>query len=435
MHPVRTANRPGFAPPVALFDADDAASHAGLEQNLEQALIDALELEAAGRVDAGDVVDAERTCLDAELLDDRPRTRMSNAARTRSVGGASNVTRRDGPREHTAGKTRSHGATRRHGEASGDFTGSAATEAFDARTMPVLIVGGAQPYALIEPLGRGGMAEVYAAREVATGRTVAVKVIRPERAQKPRARARFELEAAIMSRVSHPNVVNFQSLHTADDGTLFMVLERLPGRTLKSWMRGAQEIGPRTALSIFFQILRALGSIHRAGIVHRDVKPSNVMIVDGEDGEPTVKLIDFGLAEIDDASARNVPRTTGRTLGTPAYVAPEQAMGLPADPRSDLYSACAMLYELLGGQRLFRARTVNHLILKHLHDKPVSLREHAPWIAPEVAEVVMRGLRKRPERRFDSARDLARALACAMRPQRQRPAAPVAAAAADPTPT
>jgi serine/threonine protein kinase len=261
------------------------------------------------------------------------------------------------------------------------------------------------------------MAEVFEARELATGRRCAVKLIRPDSADRPRTRARFRREAELMMRVQHPNVARCMGLREADDGTLYMVQEYIEGGSLKSLIRSSQEVGPRTAVSIILQLLRALDAVHAAGLVHRDVKPSNIMLTRDEDGRDVVKLIDFGLSEVVKGPATRTPAPVGRTLGTPAYVAPEQAMGLDADPRSDVYSASAVLYEMFTGVRVFRARTVNHLVLMHLHDKPVPVRERAPWLSKDLGFAVMKGLRKRQETRFSTARDFARDLARAMRPR------------------
>lgn len=281
---------------------------------------------------------------------------------------------------------------------------------------PILRERGAVRFRLSKRLGRGGMAEVYGARELASGRRCAIKIIRPASADKPRTRARFRREAELMQRVQHPNVARCEGLHEADDGTLYMVLEYVEGQTLKSLMRSSGELGVRTGVSIILQLLRALDAVHTAGLVHRDVKPSNVMVTRDEDGRHVVKLIDFGLAEVVDGPATRTPAPEGRTLGTPAYVAPEQVMGLDPDPRSDVYSASAVLYEMFTGERVFRARSVNRLVLMHLHDKPVPVRARAPWLSKDLGLVVMKGLHKRQETRFPTAREFARGLARAMRP-------------------
>lgn len=307
------------------------------------------------------------------------------------------------------------------GTARGEQSASTSSVSLDfsaARTAPAFVEQGRLRFVTERPLGRGGMAEVWEGREVATGRRVALKTIRPESLHKPRVRARFAYEAALTARVRHPNVVGCDGLRTTDDGVEYLVLELLEGENLKQRMRRQGEVGPRLAIGVALQLLRGLEAAHRAGVVHRDVKPSNVMLVpDEQAGVPQVKLVDFGLSELMDARAEGIETPQGRTLGTPAYVSPEQALGEASDARSDVYSVCALLYELLTGVRLFRARTVNHLVLKHLHEAPVHLRERAPWISEAVADVVMRGLSKHRERRQASAGQLSRELAQAMRPE------------------
>lgn len=307
----------------------------------------------------------------------------------------------------------------RERERHSDSTGSAHESSPDGLDLavepPTLRERGMVRYSLGRRLGRGGMAEVFEARELTTGQRCAVKVIRPESTDKPRTRARFRREAELMQRVEHPNVARCMGLREADDGTLYMVLEYVDGMSLKSLIRQSDELGARTAVSIILQLLRALDAVHNAGLVHRDIKPSNIMLTRDEDGRYVVKLIDFGLADVVQGLETATPAPLGRTLGTPAYVAPEQAMGLDPDPRSDVYSASAVLYEMFTGVRVFRARSVNHLVLMHLHDKPVPLRARAPWLSKDLAFAVMKGLRKRQETRYPSAREFARTLARAMR--------------------
>src|SRR6266540_5006027 len=200
-------------------------------------------------------------------------------------------------------------------------------------------------YLIVEPLGRGGMAAVYRGTDRVLGRTVAIKVLNPELAEDQRFVERFRHEARAAAALNHPGVVGV--FDTGSDGDQhYIVMEHLEGRTLAEVLRDERLLPPERALSIAAEVAEALEAAHRAGLVHRDVKPSNVMIMPNG----TVKVMDFGIAR---AAAGASFTQTGMVMGTATYFSPEQARSDPVDARSDIYSLGAVLYEMLTGRPPF----------------------------------------------------------------------------------
>ena len=256
-------------------------------------------------------------------------------------------------------------------------------------------------YELAEQLGRGGMGEVRLAEDRRLGRQVAVKLLRGDLAANPRVRSRFEDEARAAAQLTHPNVVAV--FDTGEHGGIpFIVMERLPGRTL------ADEIadGPLTeerAIEVAVQVLGALGAAHAAGIVHRDVKPGNVLLTDGS----IVKVGDFGIAK----GAEALDRTTaGTVLGTPCYVAPERLAGDPATAAADIYSVGVLLYECLAGTSPFTAPDALGIAHQVASGGARPLLSVQPEVDPELAAVVARAMAFDPADRFSSATAMVAAL-------------------------
>lgn len=257
-------------------------------------------------------------------------------------------------------------------------------------------------YLLGDTLGRGGMAEVRAARDERLDRDVAVKILRPELSADPMIRQRFESEARTAARLSHPNVVN---VFDADDqdGAAYIVMERLPGTTLEDEMNeGPMDVA--RVQSVGDQVLAALGAAHAAGIVHRDIKPGNVLTC--PDG--TVKVADFGIATVLGAAASLT--ATGLIIGTPAYLAPERIDGLSATERSDLYSVGALLYTCLAGRRPFDADSAVALMVAMRGRDATPIEELRPDTPPGMAAVIRRSMAKEPAERFGSAAEMRVAL-------------------------
>jgi len=251
-------------------------------------------------------------------------------------------------------------------------------------------------YALGRVIGRGGMGDVLAGHDERLDRAVAVKFLRDDLARHPDLRRRFESEARAAAGLSHPNVVAIYDTGETDDGIPYIVMERLRGRTLADEIeRGA--IDPARARRIALQVLDALCVAHDAGIVHRDVKPGNILLTEAGDA----KVADFGIAKsVDD------DQTTGVLLGTAAYVAPERLAGDPATPGSDVYSLGVVLYEALSGRKPFTADSPIGVVRAVQRGKAEPLDTGDP----ELRAVVERAMAKDPSRRFGSARDMAQAL-------------------------
>ena len=275
-------------------------------------------------------------------------------------------------------------------------------------------------YRLVRRIATGGMGEVWQADDTVLGRRVALKVLVEELAADDRATRRFVREARATARLAHPNVARVFDFGRGG-GAPFLVMELLEGDTLAARLASGP-LGPAEAARVAAAVADALEAAHRRGIVHRDVKPSNVMLT--RDGE--VKVLDFGIA----AAADETHSTTGSGLyATVAYVSPERVAGEPATPASDVYSLGAVLYELLCGRPPFSGQSPALVARAHLHDQPVPVRQLAPWVPARLAEACQAALAKDPARRPSSAASLAirlrAAVAAPAAPEEAGPAATV----------
>jgi serine/threonine protein kinase len=268
------------------------------------------------------------------------------------------------------------------------------------------------PYEVMEPLGSGGMGEVYRARDPRLGRDVAVKLVTTDGTTSPDRLRRFETEARAVARLSHPNVVTVFDVGT-HGGQPYLVLELLEGETLRGALRGGG-LSVREAVERGLGVARGLGAAHERGIVHRDLKPENVFVtVDGR-----VKVLDFGLAKLRepvDESGRESPTESAQTrpgtlVGTVGYMSPEQVRGQSPDARSDVFALGAVLYEMLSGRRAFEGETPVDTLSAILHRDPPEIASSGGPPPPGLERVVRRCLEKDPEERFQSARDVAFAL-------------------------
>jgi eukaryotic-like serine/threonine-protein kinase len=269
------------------------------------------------------------------------------------------------------------------------------------------------PYAIVDPLGSGGMGEVYRARDTRLGREVAVKVLPEPVASSADALSRFEREARAVAALSHPNILSLFDFGQVD-GTVYAVTELLKGETLRERLV-RERFSERKAVEIGTSIAEGLAAAHAAGIVHRDLKPENVFLT--SDGR--VKILDFGLARVespgettDATSAPTTPAPTepGVVMGTAGYISPEQIRGRPADARSDIFALGAVLYEMFTGKRAFTGATTGESLASILRDQPPEVSRSVPAVSPALDRLVARCLEKNPDERFQSARDLAYAL-------------------------
>jgi beta-lactam-binding protein with PASTA domain/predicted Ser/Thr protein kinase len=256
-------------------------------------------------------------------------------------------------------------------------------------------------YRVISRVGSGGMAEVYCAEDSQLGRRVAVKLLHERFAQDEEFVERFRREASSAASLSHANIV---SVYDRGEwgGTYYIAMEYLDGRSLDSIVREEAPLEPSRALEIIEQVLRAARFAHRHGVVHRDLKPHNVII----DEEGRVKVTDFGIAR---AGVSEITET-GSIMGTARYLSPEQAQGQAVGQQSDVYSIGIMLYELLTGTVPFEGDSVVAIALRHLSEPPRPPSSLVPSIAPSLDAIVMRALEKAPEHRFEDADAFLRAL-------------------------
>ena len=257
-------------------------------------------------------------------------------------------------------------------------------------------------------LGEGGMALVYQTTDERLGREVALKMLRPQYAGDPEFVARFEREAQNAARLAHPNIA--QVFDTGRDGEYhYIVMERLGAFTLKDMIGHSPNarIEPGEAVRIGREIAAALAHAHQHGVIHRDIKPQNVLFTD--DGH--VKVTDFGIARALSAASGTA---TGTILGSPHYISPEQASGQTAGPSSDIYSLGVVMYEMLTGHTPYQGETPVAIALQHLRAEPTPIRQVAPGVPPALEQVVARAMNKQPDQRFASARAFADALAAAI---------------------
>ncbi len=291
-----------------------------------------------------------------------------------------------------------------------------------------LLIGrtlGEGKYELLECLGEGAMGAVYKARHTDLGRTVAIKVMHPHVMRRPKAEARFRREAQAASRLQHPNSLQILDFGTEGDGFCYIVMEFLDGRSLHEALTVQRTIEPPRAVDLMVQVLGALAAAHDQGIVHRDMKPENVMLVpriddDGAEAE-VVKVCDFGIAKIQTPDSDEREPTTGPTLtaegevcGTPDYMSPEQAQGRDLDARSDLYSCGVVLYTMLTGRTPFQANSAIGVLVAHVSQAPEPPTRHNPDIPAELERVVLWAMAKDPAARPATARDFRAALLAAV---------------------
>lgn len=258
-------------------------------------------------------------------------------------------------------------------------------------------------YELEALIGQGGMAHVYRARDRVLGRPVAIKILRPEYASDENLLARFQREARAAAALLHPNIVSVYDVGQ-DGDRHYIVMEYMPGPTLKEVIRQRAPLPVEQALKVAEQVCAALEYAHRHGVIHRDIKPQNILFSEDEE---VVKVADFGIAK-----SRLDPEITAErlALGTVKYISPEQARGVEVVPQSDLYSLGVVLYEMLTGEQPFTGDTPVSIALQHIEADPPPLRQFNPYIPPAVEEIVLRCLAKDPRHRFLSAREMRLAL-------------------------
>ena len=274
----------------------------------------------------------------------------------------------------------------------------------------------ANRYRLTEQIGMGGMAIVYRAIDLRTGHNVAVKVLRPEYNEDSEFISRFQREAEAASKMTHHNIVNLLDVGMDGDNR-YLVMEYVQGKTLKTVIQERGKLSPALAGQIAIRILSALEHAHRNGIVHRDIKPQNILVhADGH-----IKVADFGIARIANSSTL----TKGdNVMGSVHYFSPEQAKGEGANATSDIYSTGVVLYEMLTGRVPYDGDNPVAVAMQHLHATPVPIQNLAPDVPPALVRVCMKAMEKNPAMRYQTARDMAADIRAALENRPERPVYP-----------
>ena len=264
-------------------------------------------------------------------------------------------------------------------------------------------------YRIVEAIGQGGMGRVYKALQAPLDRIVAVKILGAGHDSDPSFYKRFFLEASVTARLTHPNTITLYDYGRTDDGVFFIAMEYLAGRTLSQTMQADGPLAQERVIHVAQQICRSLREAHGLGIIHRDLKPANVMLLRQHDDHDFVKVLDFGLVKF--FSGENTEEeitNAGTFMGSPHYIAPEQARNSAPDQRCDIYSLGVLLYQMLTGTVPFAGHAPVDIILKHLQEAPVPPRALRPtlMLAPELEGIVLRCMAKRREERFQSMDEL-----------------------------
>lgn len=280
-------------------------------------------------------------------------------------------------------------------------------------------------------LGAGGMGAVYEATCQDLGQMrVAVKILHPSLALDESLLARFRREAETVGQVNHPNIVHILDFRAEPDEPAYLVMELLDGIPLRQALTRHIDFSAERIVFIASQMLAALAAVHRAQVIHRDIKPENVLLTTVSGLGDIVKLLDFGVAKQLAAAPGSTLTQTGTVLGTPTYMAPEQARGATIDRRSDLYAVGAIMYEALAGAAPYTGDNYNALLFAIMQGKPVPLSELRPDLDPELIAVIARAMATDPAARFQTAEDMAQALAPWLTLEAPASAPPEAAAAA-----
>ncbi|MEE2663707.1 MAG: serine/threonine-protein kinase [Myxococcota bacterium] len=258
------------------------------------------------------------------------------------------------------------------------------------------------PYRIVQRLGEGGIGEVFRAVDETLAREVAIKRLRPELAEREQLVARFRAEAQTLARLNHPHIATLYALEHSD-GAMCMVMEYVEGETIAALLRERGPLELEPALRLGIQALDGIGYAHARGVIHRDIKGSNLML----DTAGTLKVMDFGIARV---LGEQRQTRAGQLVGTPEFMAPEQIRGEDADERSDLYSLGILIFALISGRGPFRAHSEYDLMKAQVEAAAPSLREVCPEAPAELAAVLGRARAKRPEDRFQSAAELREAL-------------------------
>jgi serine/threonine protein kinase len=265
----------------------------------------------------------------------------------------------------------------------------------------------ANRYRIISVIGQGGMSTVYKAQHTYMDRVVAVKLLHPHLVSDPISVQRFQQEAKAAASLSHPNIITVYDFGVTEEGLAFLVMDYLEGPSLGDLLDRTGPVPADEAIDIFRQVLKGLCHAHRKGVVHRDLKPRNMVLAVDEDGSVQVKIVDFGIAKVipqDGGESQHLTQT-GEVFGSPIYMSPEQCSGMTLDLRSDIYSWGCVMYEILTGAPPFLGKNAVETMSMHVNDPPPDFKQFAPNVVvpQEIQEVVINCLEKQPKKRYQTA--------------------------------
>jgi serine/threonine protein kinase len=276
-----------------------------------------------------------------------------------------------------------------------------------------------QRYKIVKTLGEGGMGAVYLAEDVTLGIRVALKLLKKDVADDPEVLARFDREATAMTVLAHEHIVRALGFGRSPEGDMCLVMEYVEGETLRSMLKRVKPFPAHGVADIAGQLAQALACAHSFGVVHRDLKPENVLVSWPSPDKPWIKVLDFGMARLL-VGAPGTPLTRkGAVFGTPEYMPPEQCMGQPVDTMADQYAFGVMVFEMLAGQRPFKAKGPLEMVQMQIRTAPPALSELVPSLPPAAGEVVARMLAKRAQDRFPDVLAASQALSLALAPRAQ----------------
>src|SRR5688572_4636367 len=262
-------------------------------------------------------------------------------------------------------------------------------------------------YRIEKRLGEGGMGVVYLATHIHIESTVAIKVLHKDMVSNPQSVERFRREARAAGRIKHPNAISVMDFGVGENNLVYIVMEYLEGMTLSQRIRKTGRVMPEETVTIMRDVCAALDAAHNKGVIHRDLKPDNIILQKIDGGKDRVKVLDFGIAQLKSLSGVSMELTQqGTVIGTPFYMSPEQCRGEELDKRSDVYSLGIILFEMLTGKLPFQAESAMAVIVKHMTEQPPRLREIQPDIPALFEVVTLRALAKGKAERQGSAAEL-----------------------------